>query len=253
MSNYKVYLNYLILFFLVINGLFMSCNLEMNDSTKQNPYIEYKSITLTDGNFLEFALVTPEVFDPAGGNPVLLAFPPGDHTQSEVQWALDSYWIRQSIQRNWIVVSPMAVNGLNYYEGPEKYIPELLDWVENNYSVENNKYHLSGISNGGKSAFRIAIKFRKRVSSLMVLPGKIHSIDEYALLDSLIGIPVHMYVGEYEIPEWTNVMDSIKIILDDLGVTNQYITFPGEGHTITSLTSTILFDTLDSFRTYSQD
>jgi S-formylglutathione hydrolase FrmB len=246
-NKYFVYFSIFLL--LTIVGI-IGCKIEMNDSTKQNPYIRFTSIETQDGNQLNFGLVSPETLDANNGNPVLLAFPPGDHTQSEAQWAIDNYWIRQSIQRNWIVVSPLHLDGDNYYEGTEQYIPELLDWVEDNFVVENNKYHVSGISNGGKSAFRVAINYRKRCSSLLVFPGIIHTTGEYALLDSLVGIPVHMYVGENERDDWTRIMDSTKTILDSLRVTNKYIIFPGEDHVITSLTSEMLFDTLDTFRTY---
>lgn len=250
MFKFKSYFIYLIVLLVFIISANIGCNMEINDSEKQNPYIKYTSIETQDGKILNFALVSPETYDTENGNPVLLAFPPGDHTRSEVQWALDLYWIRQSIQRDWIVISPMHLENKKYYEGPEKYIPELLDWVEANYVVENNKYHVSGISNGGKSGFRVALQYSERFASLLVFPGKIHSDSEYALLNNLIGIPVHMYVGEYEIEEWTSVMDSINAILDELGVTNKYITFQGEGHVISNLTSNMLFDTLDSFRTY---
>ncbi len=228
--------------------VFTSCKMEISDSDRQNPYMTYQRVEMSDGEFIEFAIVAPEFTEPGMAHPTLLAFPPGDHTKSEAQWALDKYWIRQSIQRNWVVVSPLAFKNLNYYEGPEKYIPELMDWIEENYEVEDGKFHTSGISNGGKSAFRAAINFSDRIASLLVFPGKIDSDAEYGLLNRLAGMPVHMYVGEGEIEEWTSVMDSIKVILDDLGVENQYKIFKGEGHIIQSLTSEMLFDTLDTFR-----
>jgi predicted esterase len=226
----------------------MGCSLEIDDSPKENPYLSYYSIETHDGKYLRFACISPETHNVIKGNPVLLIFPPGEQSEEEVKWTIDNYLIRQCIQRNWIVISPMAVEDKKYFEGAEEYIPELLDWIEDSFNVENNSFHISGISNGGKSAFRIGIQYRKKCSSLLVFPGIIHNNTEYALLDSLIGIPVHMYVGEYENQAWKSVMDSIKIILDDLGVTNQYIVFPGEGHVLTSLTSIMLFDTLDSFR-----
>ena len=85
-----------------------------------------------------------------------------------------------------------------------------------------------------------------RFLSLMVMPGTLASEDEYPHLDRLIGIPVHLYLGEYEL--WKGKMDTIKIHLDSLGVENQYRVFPGQGHVIESLTSEMLFDTLDTFR-----
>ncbi len=233
-------------------------NIETNDGkiiegailgATQNPYITYQRVEMSDGEFIEFAIVAPEFTEPGMAHPALLAFPPGNHTKSEAQWALDKYWIRQSIQRNWIVISPLAFKKQAYYQGPEKYIPELMDWVEEKYEVEDGKFHASGISNGGKSAFQVAIKFRTRIASLLVFPGiLIDSEDENIQLDSLVGMPVHMYVGEGESEEWTNAMDSIKVILDSLGVENQYKIFQGEGHVIQSLTSEMLFDTLDTFR-----
>ena len=228
--------------------LITGCEFEINDSEAPNPYVRHKTLELDDGKIMDFALILPEYTEPGMIHPVLLTFGGGGQSMPEILYNLGQFWVRQSIQRNWIVVSPVAVEGTKYYEGSEKYVTQLLDWVRDNFEVEEDKFHLSGFSNGGKSAFRVALENTDQFLSLMVMPGVLATDTEYALLDRLIGIPVHLYVGQYEIDEWKNKMDSIKVVLDSVGVENKFREFPGQGHVIQTLTSKMLFDTLDTFR-----
>ena len=167
---------------------------------------------------------------------------------SQVQWAIDKYWIRQSILRGWYVISPAAPNGRSFYEGSEDLVPEMLDSLLTKYNIEADKFHLAGISAGGLSAFRVAINFRNRFLSLLVFPGGAATDAEYAKLDSLVGIPVTMFVGANDSQEWIKVMDSTAYILDSLGVHVDYHKLSGEGHVIDGLTSAMLFDILDAAR-----
>ena len=70
-----------------------------------------------------------------------------------------------------MVVSPVAPNGELYFEGSERLIPGFLDYVGMWVTAEGGGIHLSGISSGGISAFRVATQHPDRFRSLTVFPG----------------------------------------------------------------------------------
>jgi len=234
-----------ILFVLVI--FFSACTQSLNTSLDHNPYFSYHTIAVSSNTNLDFALILPENLSTERMYPVVLALPPGNQTQSEVEWAIKKYWIEQSIMRNWIVISPIAPGGKYFHAGSEIYIPVLMDTIQHLFNVEGDKFHVAGISNGGISAFRIAIKYSERVQSLTVFPGVPPGPADYAQLDHLLNIPVTMYVGALDDTTWINEMDSTAAILKELGVKVTFQIFPNEGHVINSLSSKMLFDLLDSY------
>ena len=226
----------------------IGCNKTLNTGLDNNPYYFYLGIPLQNNKVLEFALILPEYFSRDQSYPVLLALPPGYQTRAGMEWAVEKYWIRQSIQRNWIVVSPVAPGGQYFHKGSELYISTLMDTIQHRYNVEGEKFHVAGISNGGISSFRIAIQYTNRIQSLTVFPGFPPTEADYALLNRLINIPVTMYVGALDSPDWIDEMDSTATILQNIGVQVTFKIFPGEGHVINSLTSEMLFDLLEDLR-----
>jgi hypothetical protein len=177
----------------------------------------------------------------------LIAFPPGEQDKDMVAWILEKYLLESSIQRNWIVISPIAVNGISYYEGSETYIPDLYNWIEQNYTAEGGKYHISGVSAGGYSAFRVAINDTSKCHSVMVYPGYPVGGD-FNKLDRLIHIPVIMYVGGNDLDFYTE-MNKTKDELEQLGGQVTLEIFPSSAHVIEGLPSTKIFDVLDGLRT----
>jgi predicted peptidase len=233
---------------LILIVFIAACTKNLNTSLDHNPYFSYYTIAVSNNTNLDFALILPENLSAEQMYPVVLALPPGDQTQSEVEWAIKKYWIEQSIMQNWIVISPIAPGGKYFHQGSEIYIPVLMDTIQHLFNVEGNKFHVAGISNGGISAFRIAIQYSERVQSLTVFPGVPPGPADYAQLDHLLNIPVTMYVGALDDSAWINEMDSTATLLEDLGVEVTFRKFPNEGHVITSLSSKMLFDLLDSLR-----
>lgn len=209
--------------------------------------ITYHTMDLPDGMTLQYAVVLPKNFDATREYPVLLAFPPGGQNQAMVQTGLDSYWAKEAGKRGWIVLSPVAPGGQLFFQGSEAYIPEFLGRTAATYRPEGGKYHIAGISNGGLSAFRVALEHPDKVRSLLVLPGFPYTEEDFQQLEKLKNIPVAMFVGEQD-TTWLEAMQATEKELSRLGGTVSLEIVPGEQHVIKSLTGEKLFDLLESFR-----
>ncbi len=205
--------------------------------------------TLTnDGRTLDYLIALPPNFDPRAPYPVLLTLPPGEQTRDMAQTALDRYWEAEGLARGWVVVTPIAQKGKSFHSGLERAVPYLLDEVSRAVVFEGGKAHLAGVSNGGKSAFRIATEYPGRFHSLTVLPG--FPPDDRATLGlrSLNQLPggVAMYVGEDD-PKWLQPMRETKQRLDAYGITTTLEVWPANGHVL-NIKAVELFDVLDRKR-----
>lgn len=197
----------------------------------QHTYLE---LELADDGRLRYALVLPRDFNPEQTYPALLALPPGGQNEQMVEAGLSRYWGRQAADRGWLVVSPVAPQGVAFFQGSERYIPELLAHIRATYKVEGDHFHLAGNSNGGRSAFRIALDHPGDFVSLLALPGFPPEDDDLALLERLAGKPVRLFVGG-EDRGWVERMQRTRDILAEMGNDVMLTVLPGEGHVPPSL------------------
>jgi len=194
----------------------------------------YHELELADGSALRYALVLPRDFDPEQSYPALLALPPGAQDVSMVEAGLSRYWGRLAAERGWLVVSPVAPQGVMFFRGSERHIPELLAHIRARYKVEGERFHLAGNSNGGRSAFRIALDNPDEFVSLLALPGFPPREDDFDLLERLAGKPVRLFVGG-EDRSWIEPMRRTRDILAKMGSDVRLTVLPGEGHVPPSL------------------
>ena len=195
---------------------------------------EFKSFKTADGTVMDYALVLPNDFRPARAYPVILALPPGQQTRNMVITGLDLYWEREGAKRGYIVVSPVAPGGKLFFRGSEKYIPEFLAHIAASFVVKGGKFHVTGMSNGGLSAFRVALRNPGKFASLTVVPGFPPSRAESLALFKLKEIKINMYVGGND-ETWKKRMRETKASFDRLGKKIYFEIVPGAGHIIQSL------------------
>jgi len=105
----------------------------------------------------------------------------------------------------------------------------------------------AGLSNGGRSAFRVALEWPERFQSLTVLPGLPPTPRDEDRLERLRGIPVHLFAGGTD-KKWVDAGRSTKKRLDKLGIPAELEVFPDEGHVPRSMTAERFLDLLESLR-----
>lgn len=210
--------------------------------------IDLRTMTMSDGTELTYVLILPEGFDPSSEYPVLLALPPGDQGLGLTTALAESTFGPEAFRRGWVVISPVAPDGVLFFQGSERFIGELLEahaWIRS----EGDRVHVAGISNGGISTFRVAALMPDRVTSLAVFPGYPVSDEDRAALDQLSALPIAMWVGGND-PAWLDRMTEARDLLSSLGADVQFDVREGEGHVMPSMADGVdLYDFLETART----
>lgn len=195
---------------------------------------QFETLTLSDASELTYAIALPDGYEASQTYPVLLALPPGPQTVHMVNAGLDSYWEAEGTRRGFIVVSPAAPARQLFFQGGEKVLPELMAYISKTYGVAGEKFHLAGVSNGGLSAFKVAVDHPDLFRSLTVVPGFPPSREVFAQLESIAGLTVSMFVGEQD-SGWLEPMTSTAEALKRAGGEVYMEVIPNNGHFVTAL------------------
>lgn len=204
-----------------------------------------RTFTASDGTSFDYALALPDDFDETKSYPTVLALPPGDQSLSMVEAGF-GYWSGGE-KRGWVIISPVAPNNKLFFQGSEVYLPDLLDELSQSIKFEGGKVHLAGISNGGRSAFRLALDYPERFHSLLGVPAFPPQPADFDNLERLKNMTISLYAGEFD-SLWANNMLKTQTALEALNIPVTATVVPNEGHVIQSLNPTIIFDLLDGFR-----
>lgn len=202
----------------------------------------FREVAVGEGPKLRYALITPEGWKDGQAAPTLVAFPPGAQNESMVEMGLSMYWETEAKKRGWVVASPMSREGRPLMQDEDALVA-LLDDVAKVVKIEGGKAHIAGVSNGGKTAMRLAMRHPDRVASLLVLPGTPGAPEEWAHLDRLKGMSVTMYVGE-EDRVWLQECKKVENELKQLGAKVALHVVEGQGHVL-KLEPSVLFGELE--------
>lgn len=195
------------------------------------------------GGELVVTFVVPAGVSPADHPRVLLALPPGGQTQDLVDTLLDRYWADEASRRGIVVASPAAPAGGLLYDGAAAgLVRELADALIARFMPPERRLLIGGVSNGGLSAFRLALDRPEVVAGLVVAPGMPPTDDDYGKLSALAAVPVGLFVGEDD-AGWREGSERVARTLADAGDERVTLTVsPGEGHILEHITAPTLWD-----------
>src|SRR5262245_3900503 len=123
------------------------------------------------GMTLHYKVALPKTYDPAKTYPAVLAFPPGSQAMDMVLTTLVQNWLPELDKRDYIVILPAAPNGRAFVGEGAKVFPEFIEQLLRDYKIRDNRFHVAGMSNGGRSAFHIAASYPQYFRSVIGLPG----------------------------------------------------------------------------------
>jgi len=193
----------------------------------------YDKAVEIDGVTVHYKIILPKSFDPAKTYPAVLAFPPGSQTMDMVLTTLQQNWLPEADRFGYIVVVPAAPNGRPFTGAGAKVFPEFIERLLQEYKIRDNKFHIAGMSNGGRSAFHIAAMYPQYFLSVTGLPGYLPdpTPERVAALSKMC---IYMHVGELD-TDWVQQMEQQASMFRAKGYTVHFTIEKNEGHVMRTL------------------
>jgi len=205
---------------------------------------------MVSGTTVHYKVVLPNGYDPGKAYPAVLAFSGGPQTMDTVERTVERNWRAEAERRGYIVVVPAAPEEGVFFEGGDKIFPEFLTMLLGDYKIQDNKFHIAGVSNGGITAFHIAVAYPQYFLSVTAFPGFAITPDQ-SHLKALAKICVYLHVGELDTPDWVQGSYLLADQLRGEGLTVRFTVEKGQHHRIETFEnegSARLFDQFEEAR-----
>ena len=161
--------------------------------------------TKAGGTTVHYKVVLPSGYDPARAYPAILAMGGGPQTMNTVDNILNRNFRAEAEKRGYIVVAPAAPDGDLFFDEGDRIFPEFLKMIVTDYKIQDNKFHIAGVSNGGIAAFHVAAANPQYFLSVTAFPGYMWR-PSAAKLQAISKMCVFMYVGEFDPSRWHGEM-----------------------------------------------
>ena len=173
------------------------------------------------GTTVHYKAVLPNDYDPAKAYPAILAMGGGPQTMNTVDNILNRNFRAEAEKRGYIVVAPAAPDGQLFFQGGDRIFPEFLKMILEDYKIQDNKFHIAGVSNGGIAALHVAAANHQYFSSVTAFPGYMWE-PSAAKLQAISKMCVFMYVGEQDPYMWHGEMKKEAEFLRSKGTVARY-------------------------------
>lgn len=180
------------------------------------------------GTTVHYKVILPNQYDPAKAYPGVLAFSGGSQTMEIVDGTIRRFWRQQAEQRGYLMVLPAAPDGVLFFEGGERIFPKFLDEILADYKIRDNKFDITGMSNGGISSFHVAALYPGYFRSITVFPGYLPN-DTNERIQNISKMCINMYVGELD-TGWLEDMQRQSAKFRSMGLSVQFAIEKGQGH-----------------------
>ncbi len=180
------------------------------------------------GTTVHYKIVLPNGYDPAKAYPAILALGGGPQTMNTVDNILTRNFRAEAERRGYIVVAPAAP------EGGDRIFPEFLKMILEDYKIQDNKFHIAGVSNGGIAALHVAAANPQYFSSVTAFPGYMWE-PSAAKLQAISKMCVFMYVGELDPYMWHGEMKKEAEFLRSKGTVARYSVEKDQPHRLDTL------------------
>jgi poly(3-hydroxybutyrate) depolymerase len=183
---------------------------------------------------VHYKVVLPNDYDPAKAYPAILALGGGPQTMNTVDNILSRNFRAEAEKRGYIVVSPAAPDGDLFFEEGDRIFPEFLKMILADYKIQNNKFHIAGVSNGGIAALHVAAGNPQYFLSVTAFPGYMWE-PSATRLAAISKMCVFMYVGEHDPYMWHGEMKRETEFLRSKGTLARYSVEKDQPHRIETL------------------
>jgi len=198
------------------------------------------------GVTVHYKLILPKDYDAAKAYPAVLAFPPGSQGMDMVMTTVQRNWAAEAEKRGYIVVVPAAPGGQLFFEAGSRVFPGFIEQNLKEYKIQDGKFHIAGMSNGGISAFHVAASYPQYFWTVTGFPGYLDDATP-ARVNALAKMCINMHVGELD-SGWLQDMQEQAKQFRAKGYTVSFTVEKGQSHVIGTLTgdgAARLFDEIE--------
>ena len=186
------------------------------------------------GFTVQYKVVLPDGYDATKTYPAIIALGGGPQTMNTVDGILARNFRAEAEKRGYIVVAPAAPDGELFFEGGARIFPEFLKMIMADYKIQDGKFHIAGVSNGGIASLHIAAANPQYFLSATAFPGYMWQPTP-AKLQAISKMCVFMYVGENDEYRWHGEMQREAEFLRARGTVARYTVEKGQPHRIETL------------------
>jgi poly(3-hydroxybutyrate) depolymerase len=186
------------------------------------------------GFTVHYKVVLPDGYDATKTYPAIIALGGGPQTMNTVDGILARNFRAEAEKRGYIVVAPAAPDGELFFEGGARIFPEFLKVILSDYKIQDGKFHIAGVSNGGIASFHVAAANPQYFLSVTAFPGYMWEPTP-AKLQAISKMCVFMYVGENDEYRWHGEMQREQQFLSARGAVARYTVEKGQPHRIETL------------------
>jgi predicted peptidase len=183
---------------------------------------------------VHYKTVLPNGYDPAKAYPAVLAMGGGPQTMNTVDGILSRNFRAEAEKRGYVVVAPAAPDGDLFFEDGDRIFPEFLKMMLADYKIQDNKFHIAGVSNGGIAALHVAAANPQYFLSVTAFPGYMWE-PTIAKLLAISKMCVFMYVGEFDPYMWHSEMKKEAEFLRSKGTLARYTVEKDQPHRLETL------------------
>jgi predicted peptidase len=198
------------------------------------------------GTPVHYKLILPKDYDASKAYPAILAFPPGSQTMDMVLTTTERNWRPEAEKRGYIVVIPAAPGGQLFFEEGARVFPAFMELMLKEYKIQDGKFHIAGMSNGGLSAFHIAASYPQYFWTVTGFPGYLDDATP-THVGALAKMCINMHVGELD-GGWLQAMQAQAKEFRAKGYTVSFTIENGQSHVISTLSgegTARLFDEIE--------
>jgi len=186
------------------------------------------------GFTVHYKVVLPDGYDATKTYPAIIALGGGPQTMNTVDGILARNFRAEAEKRGYIVVAPAAPDGELFFEDGARIFPDFLKMILSDYKIQDGKFHIAGVSNGGIASLHIAAANPQYFLSATAFPGYLWQPTP-AKLQAISKMCVFMYVGENDDYRWHGEMQREVEFLRARGTVARYSVEKGQPHRIDTL------------------
>lgn len=187
-------------------------------------YAEEEYVTVEDGSIIKVFLFYPKN-DGEGPWPLTVLMSGGIANEYVVR---AQFWLGHELaNRGWAIAVPVSPDADAFLGKAGDRIPQVIEHLQQDPSIEAGKSLLVGVSNGGSSALAIASHNPEKYYGVVAVPGIIKDVET---IGDFHDLPVFVRIGENDFLGWNRQLPQLEQQLSEAGARVNAKLEPGANH-----------------------